>query len=104
MWSLHVVAEEEHAPSSPSEGNHTSTHIRAYIHRAAPHSMLFHSSRNTEARHGRTADLPSLVCLSSVCVAFLQLGSTAVGVCTKQGVILAVEKRISSPLLEPARY
>lgn len=33
-----------------------------------------------------------------------QLGSTAVGVCTKEGVILAVEKRISSSLLEPSRY
>lgn len=32
-----------------------------------------------------------------------QLGSTAVGVCTKEGVILAVEKRISSTLLEPTR-
>lgn len=32
-----------------------------------------------------------------------QLGSTAVGVCTKEGVILAVEKRISSSLLEPSR-
>ncbi|TFJ84168.1 hypothetical protein NSK_004640 [Nannochloropsis salina CCMP1776] len=31
----------------------------------------------------------------------IKLGSTAVGVCTKHGVILAVEKRISSPLLEP---
>ena len=34
----------------------------------------------------------------------IQLGSTAVGVCTKEGVILAVEKRISSSLLEPSRY
>jgi 20S proteasome subunit alpha 5 len=32
----------------------------------------------------------------------LQLGSTAVGLKTKQGVVLAVEKRITSPLLEPS--
>ncbi|GAQ88679.1 20S proteasome regulatory subunit alpha protein [Klebsormidium nitens] len=31
----------------------------------------------------------------------IKLGSTAVGVATKEGVILAVEKRITSPLLEP---
>ncbi len=29
----------------------------------------------------------------------LQLGTTAIGVCTKEGVVLAVEKRITSPLL-----
>ncbi len=28
-----------------------------------------------------------------------QLGSTAIGICTKEGVVLAVEKRITSPLL-----
>ncbi|CAM6082900.1 unnamed protein product [Calypogeia fissa] len=32
----------------------------------------------------------------------IKLGSTAVGLKTKQGVVLAVEKRISSPLLEPS--
>ncbi|KAH9553315.1 hypothetical protein CY35_08G001600 [Sphagnum magellanicum] len=32
----------------------------------------------------------------------IKLGSTAVGLKTKQGVILAVEKRITSPLLEPS--
>lgn len=29
----------------------------------------------------------------------LQLGSTAIGIATKEGVVLAVEKRITSPLL-----
>ena len=29
----------------------------------------------------------------------LQLGSTAIGLKTKEGVVLAVEKRITSPLL-----
>lgn len=29
----------------------------------------------------------------------LQLGSTAIGITTKEGVVLAVEKRITSPLL-----
>lgn len=32
----------------------------------------------------------------------IKLGSTVVGVRTNEGVVLAVEKRISSPLLEPA--
>lgn len=31
----------------------------------------------------------------------IKLGSTAIGVRTKEGVVLAVEKRITSPLLEP---
>lgn len=31
-----------------------------------------------------------------------QLGSTAVGIQTREGVVLAVEKRITSPLLEPS--
>lgn len=29
----------------------------------------------------------------------MQLGSTAIAICTKEGVILAVEKRLTSPLL-----
>ena len=32
----------------------------------------------------------------------IKLGSTAVGIQTKEGVILAVEKRLTSPLLEPS--
>mmetsp|Transcript_4535 Transcript_4535/g.9060 ORF Transcript_4535/g.9060 Transcript_4535/m.9060 type:complete len:161 (-) Transcript_4535:3138-3620(-) len=32
----------------------------------------------------------------------IKLGSTAVGIRTAQGVVLAVEKRLSSPLLEPS--
>lgn len=32
----------------------------------------------------------------------IKLGSTAIGVSTKEGVVLAVEKRITSPLLEPS--
>ena len=32
----------------------------------------------------------------------IKLGSTAVGIQTKQGVVLAVEKRLTSPLLEPS--
>ena len=35
-----------------------------------------------------------------LCVNF-QLGSTAVGIATKDGVVLAVEKRVTSTLLEP---
>ncbi|KAK9172565.1 Proteasome subunit family protein [Cryptosporidium meleagridis] len=34
-------------------------------------------------------------------IAAIKLGSTAVGIKTKEGVVLASEKRISSPLLEP---
>lgn len=32
----------------------------------------------------------------------LQLGTTAIGVQTSEGVVLAVEKRVSSSLLEPS--
>lgn len=32
---------------------------------------------------------------------FFQLGSTAIGIQTSEGVCLAVEKRITSPLMEP---
>ena len=32
----------------------------------------------------------------------IKLGTTAVGIATSEGVILAVEKRLSSPLIEPA--
>ncbi|KAL0908438.1 hypothetical protein M5K25_022933 [Dendrobium thyrsiflorum] len=32
----------------------------------------------------------------------IKLGSTAIGIKTKQGVVLAVEKRVTSPLLEPS--
>ena len=32
----------------------------------------------------------------------IKLGSTSIGVCTKEGVILAVEKRLSSTLEEPS--
>ncbi len=32
----------------------------------------------------------------------VKLGSTAVGIHTAEGVVLAVEKRITSPLLEPS--
>lgn len=31
-----------------------------------------------------------------------QLGTTAIGIQTSEGVILAVEKRVSSPLMEPS--
>ncbi|KAJ1486181.1 nucleophile aminohydrolase [Baffinella frigidus] len=31
----------------------------------------------------------------------IKLGSTAIGIQTSQGVILAVEKRVTSPLLDP---
>lgn len=33
---------------------------------------------------------------------FPQLGSTAIGIQTSEGVCLAVEKRITSPLMEPS--
>lgn len=40
----------------------------------------------------------TLVCPSSL----KKLGSTAIGLQTKHGSVLAVEKRLSSPLLEPS--
>jgi 20S proteasome subunit alpha 5 len=31
----------------------------------------------------------------------IQLGSTAIGICTPEGAVLAVEKRVTSPLVIP---
>ena len=40
---------------------------------------------------------------SFICELFaLQLGSTAIGIQTNEGVVLAVEKRVTSPLIEPS--
>jgi len=46
--------------------------------------------------------LLSLLLLSSSLPYLSQLGSTAVGIRTSEGVVLAVEKRITSPLMEPS--
>ena len=40
--------------------------------------------------------------INSDIIFHLQLGSTAIGIQTSEGVVLAVEKRITSPLMEPA--
>lgn len=32
----------------------------------------------------------------------IKLGSTAIGIKTSEGIVLAVEKRITSPLIEPS--
>ena len=46
----------------------------------------------------------SIEILKSCCnfefLCFLQLGSTAIGIQTSEGVVLAVEKRVTSPLIE----
>lgn len=39
---------------------------------------------------------------AGACVGVFQLGSTAIGIQTSEGVCLAVEKRITSPLMEPS--
>ena len=36
------------------------------------------------------------------CTFYFQLGSTAIGIQTSEGVVLAVEKRVTSPLIEPS--
>lgn len=38
-----------------------------------------------------------------VLVSLVQMGTTAIGIRTKEGVVLAVEKRLTSTLLEPGR-
>ena len=48
---------------------------------------------------------PPLLVHTNMKLSFLprsQLGSTAVGISTSEGVVLAVEKRITSPLMEPS--
>lgn len=42
------------------------------------------------------------LCIDNDLIFCLQLGSTAIGIQTSEGVVLAVEKRITSPLMEPA--
>ena len=39
---------------------------------------------------------------NSIIVLILQLGSTAIGIQTSEGVVLAVEKRVTSTLIEPS--
>lgn len=41
-------------------------------------------------------------CAHAFLLVALQLGSTAIGVLTNEGVVLAVEKRVTSPLLVSA--
>lgn len=43
-----------------------------------------------------------LICIAYTPPPYSQLGSTAVGIRTSEGVILAVEKRITSSLMEPS--
>lgn len=38
--------------------------------------------------------------MTNVCKLCFQLGSTAIGIQTSEGVVLAVEKRVTSPLIE----
>jgi hypothetical protein len=40
-------------------------------------------------------------CQVEYAIEAIKLGSTAIGIQTDEGVILAVEKRITSPLMEP---
>ena len=51
------------------------------------YSDLFYSSMNS--------------CQVEYAIEAIKLGSTAIGIQTSEGVILAVEKRITSPLMEP---
>lgn len=42
----------------------------------------------------------SFIFFSSCVCSYVQLGSTAIGIRTSEGVVLAVEKRVTSPLME----
>lgn len=65
----------------------------------SPEGRLFQVEYAMEAIKVRRAPPGSLAALTS----WMQLGTTAVGISTKEGVLLAVEKRITSSLLEPSR-
>ena len=67
---------------------------------------------NTFSPEGRLFQVKnSLSCCRKTCdnvllkveyaIEAIKLGSTAIGIQTSEGVILAVEKRITSPLMEP---
>lgn len=50
--------------------------------------------------HARATPIPFLLQKVMECDHFfLQLGTTAIGVKSKEGVVLVVEKRVTSPLL-----
>ena len=73
--------------------------IEAIKVRAAAAAASASPSHNTGG-HATRAGRHELMRPPGVCA---QLGSTAVGIQVPDGVLLAVEKRITSPLLEPDR-
>ena len=54
------------------------------------------------APHGCVGPIKTGLCDECLTCCFSQLGSTAIGIQTSEGVCLAVEKRITSPLMEPS--
>ena len=60
------------------------------------------SNRNEYDRNVRCFSPEGRLYQVEYAIEAIKLGTTAVGIATSEGVILAVEKRLSSPLIEPA--
>ncbi|OLQ04087.1 Proteasome subunit alpha type-5 [Symbiodinium microadriaticum] len=65
------------------------------------HSMSF-LSRSEYDRGVNTFSPEGRLFQVEYAIEAIKLGSTAIGVCTKEGVILVVEKRVTSPLVDPS--
>ncbi|CAK9164456.1 unnamed protein product, partial [Ilex paraguariensis] len=100
MANVHRKAEESRATA---QLQHTEQ-----IHRASeqPQKMMnrqnSHFSGTEYDRGVNTFSPEGRLFQVEYAIEAIKLGSTAIGIKTKEGVVLAVEKRITSPLLEPS--
>lgn len=69
----------------------------------SPEGRLFQVSRHLKSRSHKNIYVKILFFFLKVeyAIEAIKLGSTAIGIQTSEGVVLAVEKRITSPLMEP---
>ncbi|KAJ1523927.1 hypothetical protein ONE63_010476 [Megalurothrips usitatus] len=71
------------------------------IHRSALRLIKMFLTRSEYDRGVNTFSPEGRLFQVEYAIEAIKLGSTAIGICTNEGVVLAVEKRITSPLMEP---